>query len=1131
MNKLKNIGIQEIKGYQSGSKITLAGGENYELQKIAQNEELIRRIPLKTSELTHEVEGIGREKLNELYHIVRKRVRIIDRLIRSFGVNSEKLQEEYFLDTVSEIQGYLPNEEIIAISSLDIKRTNSSYKELVSRKKVLSLLRTKMNLKLMNRRRTAYEVNKGGKMKKGKRISIKEVVDEFGRVIDHKILYNKDVSFHKNGELLQRDKLTLHYSGRLAIKINGELVPTNTLNGTDVEGAFFEGLKEVEAFVIFPSGNRTLNFRTRAIPLEEVKRRVFNRDDDCQNGLAEIVYKKYRGSKFGFEPIGIWNKTDHCLDYLANVLSFNYVDFEENYIVLIGPEQRLEQIDKEFEEANKEGCFYNFTGKEYRPFDKNFKGKVFQDEYFSKDGDFLYCNSLSGVIQMFFELKGAKKGFKKFNRCNTVPLPLEILPNILSGKERKDTREFRRTSKGKIGIVGLDKELQKMLDKTEQVRPQPTRDEAKELIEIAYEQDGRLNQFNLEHSLRFELRDLKTRTSNELFFLLKDIEEELFLPYNKKEKALINVIEGFKSSIEIHEHEGKGLTSDLKDLVTQEKTWNDESHKRSKNLYSLKLGLLIPNQNPQDMKDLSIQEFESSTFIGSSEQIRMRDKAEKLLVQEKVVEDGKHNKVVTYEEVLRAPNKEITNKKYFYRYIKADTKSGRLNGGSSRYLKPTKPTPLPYMDVPVYEYHRQYNFPINSLCKTLLPGLIRQREERLGKENIKKWGWGRDVYLEAYNEIEGCLRFTRNPFLLSEKYYEAPNLFKELKTFIESFKEEEVNVSKGERISGVYRRNSKRNLTKLSEFEESINKPQRVQGPDLPSRYIPTRATNTPNFGVFTPSSQYLGKSKRIDLDYAPQTKIRIHRPYTEGFRGRADALDYKDYGKHIDHVVYHPFYRKNLGKNSRLRRELSSPSSPTPSKSRYNILEEENGIYKIIIEGIEKPLYAKGNLKALDSPSISMAGTRKPSKETRAFITKSVLNFVKKGFATVSGLAIGCDAIAHEATLVGNGITIAILPTGINNIHPKKNRRLAQNILNNNGLLLSEHPPECGYKGKWMYSARNEFIAALSDIVTIFEAGNGTMNTFTHAKKQNKEILVQPCNNKNNEDILNNGDGDILLI
>jgi DNA processing protein len=111
-------------------------------------------------------------------------------------------------------------------------------------------------------------------------------------------------------------------------------------------------------------------------------------------------------------------------------------------------------------------------------------------------------------------------------------------------------------------------------------------------------------------------------------------------------------------------------------------------------------------------------------------------------------------------------------------------------------------------------------------------------------------------------------------------------------------------------------------------------------------------------------------------------------------------------------------------------------------------------------------------------------------------------------GFAVVSGLAVGCDTAAHRGCLEANGITVAVLPCGLDRVAPVSNSNLAKNILSAAGFLASEYPPGTTPRN-FRFVERNRVIAALSQTVVIIECEerSGTLHTARFAREQNKPL------------------------
>ena len=122
------------------------------------------------------------------------------------------------------------------------------------------------------------------------------------------------------------------------------------------------------------------------------------------------------------------------------------------------------------------------------------------------------------------------------------------------------------------------------------------------------------------------------------------------------------------------------------------------------------------------------------------------------------------------------------------------------------------------------------------------------------------------------------------------------------------------------------------------------------------------------------------------------------------------------------------------------------------------------------------------------------------------------VSQIAASGITIVSGFMYGGDAIAHEAAVKAGGRTIAVMPCGINKIHPEYQEDLYNEILENNGLIISEYEGDMG-PVLWTYPQRNRIIAGLSKALLVVEAGekSGCLITANYAKKFNRKIFAVP--------------------
>ena len=117
------------------------------------------------------------------------------------------------------------------------------------------------------------------------------------------------------------------------------------------------------------------------------------------------------------------------------------------------------------------------------------------------------------------------------------------------------------------------------------------------------------------------------------------------------------------------------------------------------------------------------------------------------------------------------------------------------------------------------------------------------------------------------------------------------------------------------------------------------------------------------------------------------------------------------------------------------------------------------------------------------------------------------------------SGMARGVDTAAHKGALEARGKTVAVWGTGIDVIYPKENKRLAEQIVENGGAIVSEYPLGT-FPAPQNFPVRNRILSGMSLGVLVIEAGehSGTRITARLAMEQNRDVYAVPGNvtNKN---------------
>lgn len=159
------------------------------------------------------------------------------------------------------------------------------------------------------------------------------------------------------------------------------------------------------------------------------------------------------------------------------------------------------------------------------------------------------------------------------------------------------------------------------------------------------------------------------------------------------------------------------------------------------------------------------------------------------------------------------------------------------------------------------------------------------------------------------------------------------------------------------------------------------------------------------------------------------------------------------------------------------------------------------------------RALYCRGaELSALlQRPSVAIVGTRSVSDYGRQVTLRLARELAGQGIVIISGLALGVDALAHQATLEAGGTAIAVLPGPVDTVFPLTNAKLAQRIIEQGGALVSEY--ESGPAHKSNFVARNRLVAGLGQALLITEAAekSGSLHTARFALEQGKDVMAVP--------------------
>ena len=182
------------------------------------------------------------------------------------------------------------------------------------------------------------------------------------------------------------------------------------------------------------------------------------------------------------------------------------------------------------------------------------------------------------------------------------------------------------------------------------------------------------------------------------------------------------------------------------------------------------------------------------------------------------------------------------------------------------------------------------------------------------------------------------------------------------------------------------------------------------------------------------------------------------------------------------------------------------------------DILLLDDGVYPSSLREIYDPpivLYVKGAWsECLAQPCVGVVGSRKCSTYGQNAAMMLSRDLAQRGLTVVSGFARGIDAAAHRGALEGGGRTVAVLGTGIDEVYPRDHKRLAAEVLDRGGALVSQFPlgtPPVSEN----FPYRNRIISGLSLGVLVVEASelSGSLITARLALEQDREVWAVPGN------------------
>ncbi|MCX8800769.1 DNA-protecting protein DprA [Vibrio parahaemolyticus] len=163
--------------------------------------------------------------------------------------------------------------------------------------------------------------------------------------------------------------------------------------------------------------------------------------------------------------------------------------------------------------------------------------------------------------------------------------------------------------------------------------------------------------------------------------------------------------------------------------------------------------------------------------------------------------------------------------------------------------------------------------------------------------------------------------------------------------------------------------------------------------------------------------------------------------------------------------------------------------------------------------------LFCAGDVSILKADSVTIIGTRSPTEHGVAIAQRITQWFSENNWSVTSGLAKGIDTVAHESCLEAKGKTIAVLAHGLEKIYPAQNKKLANEIVKQGGVLVTEYSYK-SYIGRSNFVERDRIQAALAKAVVLVQSDltGGSLHASRAILNYGRYLLVVGQSNRDVE-------------
>jgi DNA processing protein len=186
-------------------------------------------------------------------------------------------------------------------------------------------------------------------------------------------------------------------------------------------------------------------------------------------------------------------------------------------------------------------------------------------------------------------------------------------------------------------------------------------------------------------------------------------------------------------------------------------------------------------------------------------------------------------------------------------------------------------------------------------------------------------------------------------------------------------------------------------------------------------------------------------------------------------------------------------------------------------SKNNSRIVTIISEDYPLLLKSIPNPppiLFINGKLQQSDVVSVSVVGTRRATHYGRLVVERFVGDLVANNVIITSGMAYGIDSHSHKEAVKSNGITYAVIASGLDKISTDRAKKVSNLILENEGCLISSYPFGTTALPPY-FIQRNRIISGLSKTTIVVESDKkgGSLWTAKFAVEQNRDLFAVPGN------------------